>query len=252
MLEEFLDIGHDKLETSLFEISLFDLIEDLLNEYESLKRSAQSLSQFTGKNISAELSSIKSELSSLMGKLSKEEILFTQAIDPSVVSPILKNRYLPLISEIAKKLKEVKVTMSSELEALINTVLEIAKYCDDDSTLISFLSAQLRSMLERSELISPELLISTVELLVKHIPQESSPEKVIKEVGNIRVALQEFSADLSDHNKERMGDSLETLSRVEFVIRRFPNLSGAAIKYLENLKGILFDEMMKGLGVQRM
>lgn len=247
MLEEFLEDDRERLEASLFEISLFDLIEDLLGDYESLKRYAQALSQFTGRSMSTELSSIKNELSSLMEKLSKEEILFTQTIDPSVVSPILKNRYLPAISEISKKIREVKVMMSSELEVIINTILEIAKYCDDDTTLISFLSAQLRSMLEKAELIPPELLVSAAELLVKHIPQESSLERVMKEIENIKVALQEFSTDLSEHNKERMRDSLETLNRVEFVVRRFPNLSGAAIKYLDDLKNFLLSEMMKGL-----
>ncbi|RDD52939.1 MAG: hypothetical protein BA066_07030 [Candidatus Korarchaeota archaeon NZ13-K] len=247
MLEEFLESGYEKLEASLFEISMYEMIEELLSEYESLDRYQKSLAQLLSKGTTAELKAIRSEISSLVERLSREEILYSYTMDPSVVSPILRNRYQPLITEIMKKIKEMKVRASNELEAFINTILEVVGYCEDTTASLSFLSGQLRSMLGRMELVPPELLISTLELVVKHVPQEGAPERVFKEIRDLRAALAELSSDLSEENKERMRHALDTLNNVEVVVRRFPGLSGASLKYLEEFKGRLLDEMMRGL-----
>ncbi|MEM0036628.1 MAG: hypothetical protein QXU23_02820 [Candidatus Korarchaeum sp.] len=248
MLEEFLESGYDKLEASLFEISMYEMLEDLMSEYESLKRYQRSLTQFLDRDPSAELNAIRSEISSLVEKLSKEEILYSRTMDPSVVSPILRNRYQPAFTELMKRLKEIKVRISNDLEMFINVLLEIVKYCEDDTASISFLSGQLKSILGRMELIPPELLISTLELLVKHVPQEGSPERVLKEISDLKIALKEFSSDLSEENKERIRYTFDTLDKVGSVVRKFPGLSGASLKYLEGLKGKLLDEVMRGLG----
>jgi hypothetical protein len=247
MLEEFFDGEFERLEASLFEISMYEMIEDIVNEYKFTERLLKASLQFLDGEILAEFNSIKKDISALMDKLSKEEVLYSQAIDPSVVSPILKNRYQPVVNEIMKRLKEIKVRSLSELEIYINTLIEIVRYCEDDCLSAEFLSGQLRSMIGKVELLPPELLTSTIELLIKHIPQEGSPERVIKEIGNMRVALREFFTDLGEEDRERIRSALDTLDRVKFLVEKFPGLSGASIRYLEGLKRKLFDEVMSGL-----
>jgi hypothetical protein len=246
MLEEFFEGEFERLEASLFEISMYEVIEDIVNEYRFTERLLKASLQFLDGEVLTELNSIKKDISMLVDKLSKEEVLYSKAIDPSVVSPILKNRYQPLVNEIMKGLKEIKVRSLSELEMYINTLIEVVKYCEDCLSAV-FLSGQLKGMIGKVELLSPELLASTIELLVKHIPQEGSPERVIKEIGNMRVALREFFTDLKEEDRERIRSALDTLDRVKFLVERFPGLSGASIRYLEDLKRKLFDEVMSGL-----
>jgi hypothetical protein len=128
----------------------------------------------------------------------------------------------------------------------INTLIEVVKYCEDCLSAV-FLSGQLKGMMGKVELLPPELLASTIELIVRHIPQEGSPERVIKEIGNMRAALREFFADLNEEDRERIRSALDTLDRVKSLVERFPGLSGASIRYLEDLKRKLFDEVMSGL-----
>jgi len=247
MLEGFVGEGHEKLEAALLEISMYDTIEELLSEYESLNRYREALSRLLSSEILSELKAIRIEISSLIERISREEILHSRTMDPSVVSPIIRNRYQPAITEIMKRIREAKVRVSNDLEAFINTVLEIIRHSKQADALLPFLSSQLRGMLERIELVPPELPISTLELLVRHVPHEGSPEIVFKEIRDLRTALAELSPDLSEENRERVMHALNTLDYVEIVVRRFPGLSGASLKYLEELKGRLLDDLMRSL-----